>query len=353
MTAAALDARATLDRRGFVLDARIDAAPGEVVALMGPSGAGKSTLLQVIAGLLRTAEGYVRVGGREMSSPAVHVPPHHRGTVLLGQDPHLFPHLSARANVAFGMQSAGLRARVARDRAEDWLERVGLAGYGDRRPAALSGGQQQRVALARALATSPALLLLDEPLTSLDPTTAADLRMVLAEQLSLAGTTTVLVTHDVVDAAALASRLMLLEDGRVTETGPVRRLLAAPTTAFGAAIAGVTRVAGLVANGTWRGAGWELPAPALSAGAAVALIAPSSVRLQTPESDRGRGAPPPLRWDARVERIEQTVAGARVHTTAPAVPVDVPVSVVAERGLRPGAVVPLELDPVSVRIVAQ
>lgn len=230
----ALDARVVVEQGRFRLDAAIAAEPGETIAVMGPSGAGKSTLMAAIAGLARVREGHVRIDGRD----AADLPPHRRQVVLLGQEPRLFPHMSARDNIAFGLRAHGASQAAAREQAETWLGRIGLEGFAARRPVQLSGGQQQRVALARALATSPRVLLLDEPLTSLDPAIAADIRALIAEQVRAAGVTTLLVTHDRADALALADRLCLIEDGAVTQSGAVAEVFAAPVTAFGRVIAG-------------------------------------------------------------------------------------------------------------------
>ncbi len=242
-----LEAQVVVDRPGFRLDASMRAEPGEVVAVMGPSGAGKSTLLGVLAGLVAPDRGHVRLGDRvldEAPQPRVRVTPSARGVVLLGQDPRLFPHLSAHANIAFGLRARGATKTAALAEADEWLWRVGLDGMGVRRPAELSGGQQQRVALARALATSPAVLLLDEPLTSLDTETAGDIRALLHDQLAATHTTAIVATHDAVDAVSLAQRLVVLEDGRITQTGAVRDVLGAPATRFVAAVAGLNRVDG-------------------------------------------------------------------------------------------------------------
>ncbi|OJU38649.1 MAG: hypothetical protein BGN97_09605 [Microbacterium sp. 69-10] len=235
---AALDALIRVERGGFALDARLRAAAGETVAVMGPSGAGKSTLLGAIAGFTPLTAGAVRLGGRTVQDAAgVDVPPRERGVILLGQQARLFPHLSARDNIAFGLRAHGMRRADARVRADAWLERVGLPGFGDRRPARLSGGQQQRVALARALAVSPRVLLLDEPLTSLDPATADGIRSLLRDELAATGTTAVLATHDATDARALADRLIVLEHGGVTAEGAPDAVLGAPATPFIAAVA--------------------------------------------------------------------------------------------------------------------
>ena len=235
-TGAALAATVAVRRaRGFVLSARLDVAPGSTVAVLGPSGAGKSTLLAALAGLVRLDAGSIVLDGRVLSDVRRTVAPHRRGAVLLGQDARLFPHLDARDNVAFGPRAGGMAREAARRLAEDWLERMGLAGAGDARPADLSGGQQQRVALARALAASPRLLLLDEPLRSLDPVTAAGIRVAVTAHTT--GVSCVLVTHDLADARALADRALVLEAGRVTQEGPLPEVLAHPSTGFVAALA--------------------------------------------------------------------------------------------------------------------
>ncbi|MDQ0615659.1 molybdate transport system ATP-binding protein [Microbacterium sp. W4I4] len=238
MTGALLDAEIRVDRGGFALDAALHAEPGEILALMGPSGAGKSTLLSVIAGFIRLSAGAVRLDDDTVQDAVgIDIPPRERGVILLGQQPRLFPHLNARENIAFGPRAHGAPKAQARADADGWLARIGLADLGDRRPARLSGGQQQRVALARALATSPRVLLLDEPLTSLDPATADGIRTLLRDELAATGTTVVMATHDAADAVALADRLVILEAGRITADGTPAAVLDAPVTPFAAALA--------------------------------------------------------------------------------------------------------------------
>ena len=234
------------------VDVALRAADGETVAVLGPNGSGKSTLLSVVAGLVRPERGRVVLDGRELTraggGPSVHVPPHGRRTALLGQDALLFPHLSARDNVAFGARSSGVGRREARARAQTWLERLGVGELADRRPGRLSGGQAQRVAVARALAAEPRVLLLDEPMAALDVDVAPALRQTMRSVL--ADRTCVLVTHDVLDALLLADRVVVLEGGRVVEEGATTEVLSRPRSAFAARLAGLNLV-----PGTWTGDG--------------------------------------------------------------------------------------------------
>ncbi|WP_410871549.1 sulfate/molybdate ABC transporter ATP-binding protein [Nocardia sp. A7] len=233
------------------LDVRIEVAPGEVLAVLGPNGAGKSSLLQVIAGLIVPDEGHVRLGAHTLTDSAkgIALPPHRRGVSLLAQDPLLFPHLSVRDNVAFGPRSRGASTRTARKIAEDWLTAVDATAFADRHPGALSGGQAQRVALARALAVDPDLLLLDEPMSALDvdvaPAMRTLLRRVLRDEPGRAHPRcAVLVTHDIIDAITLADRLVVLEAGRIVESGPVAEVMSHPRNPFAARIAGLNLLRG-------------------------------------------------------------------------------------------------------------
>ncbi|MCW2813315.1 MAG: transporter related protein [Nocardioides sp.] len=233
------------------VDVSFDVAAGETVALLGPNGAGKSTVLSVVAGLLRPDAGRVELAGRLLTSygegARVDVAPHRRRIALLAQEPLLFPHLSVLDNVAFGPRSTGSGRSASRERAQGWLEEVGIGDLADRRPPQLSGGQAQRAAVARALAAEPDLLLLDEPMAALDvavtPALRQTLRRVLAER------TCVVVTHDVLDALLLADRVLVLEGGRVVETGPSREVLTRPRSAFAARLAGLNLLVGRWSEG--------------------------------------------------------------------------------------------------------
>ncbi|GAA1917995.1 ABC transporter ATP-binding protein [Nocardioides lentus] len=218
------------------LDAELDADPGSVVAVIGPNGAGKTTLLTALAGVV-AAEGHVEVDGRSWTDPVVGVRERRVGWVVQGQA--LFPHLSARDNVAFGLRARGVRRAEAADRAQAWLDRLGVGELADRRPTRLSGGQAQRVTIARALVTEPRLLLLDEPFSGLDVGVAAALRIELARHLASYDGVTLMVTHDALDALTLADRVVVLEDGRVAQQGTPGDVAARPRTDHVARLVGL------------------------------------------------------------------------------------------------------------------
>jgi molybdate transport system ATP-binding protein len=201
------------------LDAAFEVAPGELLALVGPSGAGKTTILRGIAGLMAPREGRVECAGEVWFDAAAgrRAPPQARRVGLVFQDYALFPHLTARENVALALGRAPAAARRAK--AEALLARVHLAGLEDRRPGDLSGGQRQRVALARALAREPAALLLDEPFAAVDQVTRRKLQRELAQLRAEIKAPTVLVTHDLTEAAMLADRMTVLHRGRTLQTG--------------------------------------------------------------------------------------------------------------------------------------
>ncbi|RNL80821.1 sulfate/molybdate ABC transporter ATP-binding protein [Nocardioides marmorisolisilvae] len=235
------------------VDASFEINTGQTVALLGENGAGKSTLLAVAAGLLRPERGRVVLDGQPLldTDNGVDLPPHRRGVALLSQDPLLFPHLTVLDNVAFGPRSRGVPRRDAQQQAEHWLSQVGALDLAGRKPGGLSGGQAQRVAIARALAADPRLLLLDEPMASLDVEVTPALRQTLRGVL--ADRTAVIVTHDVLDALLLADRVVVLENGRIVEDGDTRVVLTRPRSRFAARLAGVNLLAG-----TWTGDHVEL-----------------------------------------------------------------------------------------------
>lgn len=234
---AGLDARIVVARSAFTVDVRLSVDPGKTLALMGRSGAGKSTLIEALAGILRLDDGHIEVGGTRIADRSVHLPPAARAVGLLGQEANLFPHLTAAENIAFAARAAGSSKAEARREALERLARLGLGEFAEQRPHGLSGGQRQRIALARALAAKPRLMLLDEPFASLDVEAAADMRILIREELHTHGTTAVLVSHDAVDAVSLADRLIVLDEGRIVQEGAVDAVLGAPANRFVSAVA--------------------------------------------------------------------------------------------------------------------
>jgi thiamine transport system ATP-binding protein len=187
-------------------------APGEMVALVGPSGCGKSTLLRAVAGLEPLTAGTMAWDGIDLSG----VPVHRRGFGLMVQDGQLFTHQTVGQNVAFGLRMAGVGREERRRRAAEWLDLVGLSGLDDRAVTTLSGGQAQRVALARALAPGPRLVLLDEPLSSLDAELREDLRGELRRVIKATDVPVLWVTHDPAEAQA-ADRVLVMANGRLCD----------------------------------------------------------------------------------------------------------------------------------------
>lgn len=283
-----LDADIEVVRDRFSLRAAFTVAPGEVLAVLGPNGAGKSTLLSVLAGLADADRGRVALDGRVLldTERGVRVRTHRRGVGLLAQQALLFPYLSVVDNVAFGPKAA--RRPDARRIASRWLSEVEAGDLAQRRAGTLSGGQAQRVALARALAADPDLLLLDEPLAALDVDAAPAMRALLHRVLRAHGGPAVLVTHDALDAVVLADRVLVLADGRVVEHGPTRQVLARPTTAFTARVAGLNLVTGPVRDGGIAFGGLVISGrvaePIEDAGTGAAVFAPSAVAVH----DRSR-----------------------------------------------------------------
>jgi molybdate transport system ATP-binding protein len=325
-------------RRG-ALEVQLDVqvADGEVLAVLGPNGAGKSTLLRVLAGLLPPDGGRVEVDGEPWDDVAtgVSLPPHRRRLGMVFQDHLLFPHLTVADNVAFGLRTRGAGRREARAAAADWLVRVELAGLGDRRPGQLSGGQAQRVALARALAGAPALLLLDEPLSALDARTRLTVRAELRRHLGEFPGSTVLVTHDPVDAMALADRVVVVEEGRVVQAGPPGEVARHPRTDYVARLVGLALLPGTGEGTTVRlDGGGAVAVAEQTTGPVFAAVRPESVALwpQRPE-----GSPRNV-W--RVRLAGATPHGATVRCELEGeVPLlaDVTAAAFAELGLAPGA----------------
>ena len=332
-----LQAALQVTRDRFTLDLDLDVGPGEVLALLGPNGAGKSTALRTLAGLLPLTAGSLRLDGRVLDDPGTgrFVATEDRDVAMVFQDYLLFPHLSARDNVAYGLRAAGIDRRRARLRAQHWLSRVGLEDLARVKPGALSGGQAQRVALARALITEPRLLLLDEPLAALDASTRLHIRADLRRHLADYTGSTVLVTHDPLDAMVLADRLVVIEDGQVVQRGAPGEIARAPRTDY---------VARLVGLNLYRGQARGLLVTLADGGAlhladhcdgdVFVAFAPSAVALHRhrPDSSSPRNS-----WPGRVGGLEQHADTVRVQVLGvPPVLADVTTAAVADLRLTAG-----------------
>ena len=285
------------------LDMELTIAEDEVVALLGPNGAGKTTLLRAVAGLVPFRSGHVRLDGKVLEDTATgqYVPTERRPIGFVFQDYLLFPHLTVLDNVAFGLRSRGTPRRAAAEKAIQWLDRVGLTSYSRAKPAELSGGQRQRVALARALAPDPRLLLLDEPLSALDVTTRAEVRRDLKRHLGSFQGIRLIVTHDPLEAVALADRLIVMEGGHLVQTGTSAEVTERPRSQYVADLVGVNLLRGAADHGSVQLPGGNaLAAAGAESGDVFAVVHPRAVALH-----RGRpeGSPRNV-WPGRASNIE-------------------------------------------------
>jgi putative spermidine/putrescine transport system ATP-binding protein len=207
---------------------------GELVSLLGSSGCGKTTTLRLVAGFLEPTSGTIRLGERDLTRLAAHK----RDIGLVFQNYALFPHLSVRDNVAFGLKQRGLGGTERTDKANAMLERVGLSSFADRMPAALSGGQKQRVALARALVIEPPLLMFDEPLSNLDAKLRVDMRVEIRRLQRANGTTSLYVTHDQEEAFSISDRVAIMNAGKIMQLDRPEVLYQRPANSFVARFVG-------------------------------------------------------------------------------------------------------------------
>jgi ABC-type Fe3+/spermidine/putrescine transport system ATPase subunit len=286
---------------------------GEVLALLGPSGSGKTTTLRLLAGFESPDAGRVVLEGRDLTPlPAVE-----RRFGMVFQHYALFPHLDVGANVAFGLESRGVRGPELTRRVADALALVDLAGFERRAVAQLSGGQQQRVALARALAPEPRVLLLDEPLSNLDPALRERTRRELRALVRRLGMTAVVVTHEQEDAFDLGDRIALLRGGRLEQVGTADELYAAPATAFVASFIGrASEIAARIVSadtadveGARWSARWAGPGPALPGARARLLARPEGLRLVPPGPGRLVGTVADRRFTGPVAFFSVLTAG--------------------------------------------
>lgn len=285
-------------------NARLEVSPGQFLTLIGPNGCGKSTLCLMIAGLLRT-QGYLKIADKTLDEPGWHgtfVSPGKRPVALLAQNPGIFTHMSVLDNVAFGPRCQGQGRRRARQRAWQELHAVGASHLAYRQGGELSGGQAARVALARALATSPRVLVLDEPMAALDVPSRSQLRARIRERTRTRAITVVMVSHDLVDIASLSDAVAVMDAGKLITQGPTTEILSTPSTEFVASLTGASLLNGTLAGDestpqlklgqglSLRLAQWpqaNADEPAWQVGAkAVALINPDAIALY-PQQPKG------------------------------------------------------------------
>jgi putative spermidine/putrescine transport system ATP-binding protein len=265
----------------------IDIAPGELIALLGPSGCGKTTALRALGGLDEVDQGTILVDGKDVT----HVPANKRNMGVVFQAYSLFPNMSARDNVGYGLRLRGVGASERKRKADEMLDLVGLAQQASRYPHQMSGGQQQRVALARALAIEPSVLLLDEPLSALDAKVRRQLREEIRRIQIMLGITTLFVTHDQEEALAMGDRVGVMSAGRLEQIAPPAELYDRPRTRFVAEFVGLTnRIPGIAGDGVVEVVGTRVPLLEGSAGPGPveALVRPEAIRIVPDETAEPR-----------------------------------------------------------------
>jgi putative spermidine/putrescine transport system ATP-binding protein len=320
----------------------IDIAPGELVALLGPSGCGKTTALRALGGLDDLDSGTILVGDEDIT----HIPANKRGMGIVFQAYSLFPNMTSRENVAYGLRLRGVGKAERDKKAGEVLELVGLSSQAERYPHQMSGGQQQRVALARALAIEPRVLLLDEPLSALDAKVRRQLRDEIRRIQIMVGTTTLFVTHDQEEALALGDRIGVMSAGKLEQIAPPAELYERPKTRFVAEFVGLTnRLPGTADGGEVEVLGQRVPLLEGSAttGHVNALVRPESVGF-TPSP----GAP------ARIVAVSFLGSVCRVQATLPNGELVVAQMAASEAEvLQPGIAVQIAIRPVPVFAVAR
>ena len=330
-------------------DISLEIVEGEFVCFLGPSGCGKTTLLRAIAGLDIQTTGRIEQNGRDISA----LPPTKRDFGIVFQSYALFPNLTAARNVAYGLENARTPRGEIIKRVHELLELMGLAAHGNKYPAQLSGGQQQRVALARALATSPGLLLLDEPLSALDAKVRVHLRHEIRELQRRLRVTTIMVTHDQEEALTMADRIVVMNQGAIEQIGTPLEIYREPASPFVADFIGVMNfVAGTVArDGAVRLGTTELACEVdgLPAGTDVTLaIRPEDIVVHD-----GRAEPNGLA--VRVEALVFLGSFFRADLTGDATPgvllrADLPADMVRRRGIAEKSALAVMLPPEHIRI---
>lgn len=323
----------------FELVVTFQVADGETVGLLGPNGAGKTTVLDCLAGLAVPDTGRIVIDGEVVYDADRFVPPERRRIGMVFQDLLLFDHLTVAENVAFG---AGGRSIAP------WMESLQLDHLGDRRPSELSGGQAQRVALARALATDPKVLLLDEPFSALDVEARRDVRRAVADHLDGFAGPRLVVTHDPDEAMLLCDRILVLENGRITDDATPGEIRLRPRTRYAAELVGTNHLRGNAIDGVVDVDGHPLQIADRSTRGPVSLrIRPTAISVAV---DRPTGSPRNV-WQTHVDRLEPLGDRIRILTGGP-LPLTVEVTAEAGRvlGLEPGAQIYLALKATEIDV---
>jgi sn-glycerol 3-phosphate transport system ATP-binding protein len=310
---------------------------GEFVVILGPSGCGKSTLLRMIAGLETVSEGEIRIAGRKVD----HLPPKARGCAMVFQNYALYPHMSVRGNIAYGLRVAGMKRAARERRVAEVAALLELSGLLDRRPGELSGGQRQRVAIARAIAREPRVFLFDEPLSNLDAKLRAAMRTELRKLHDRIGATSIFVTHDQVEAMTLADRIVVLAEGRIVQVGTPQDIYRRPADLFVARFIGtppMNILEGTAGDGAVAlVAGGSVPAPSLPSGTRVSVgIRPEDVAV----CDTGLPATVDHVEDLGAHRLLHCLAGGETIVATDG----------TRRTFRVGEPVRLALDPEAVSL---
>ena len=297
-------------------DISLEIASGEFLVLVGPSGCGKSTLLRMIAGLEDVTEGTIAIDARDVTE----LPPRARDIAMVFQSYALYPHMTVRENLGYGLRVRKTGKEETRRRVEQVAELLGLEDYLDRRPAALSGGQRQRVAMGRAIVREPKAFLMDEPLSNLDAKLRVSMRAQLASLHARLGTTTIYVTHDQVEAMTLGQRVAVMREGRIQQVDTPQALYSRPANLFVAAFIGspaMNLVEAEAVDGVVRFAGFSIPASAPARGRVIVGIRPEVF------ADAALADASLPKVDVHVEVVEEL--GAETHVIFPvdAAPVDV------------------------------
>jgi multiple sugar transport system ATP-binding protein len=298
-------------------DVSLEIASGEFLVLVGPSGCGKSTLLRMIAGLEEVTDGTIHIGGRDVTE----LPPRSRDVAMVFQTYALYPHMSVRENLGYGLKVRGTPKHETRRRVDEVASLLGLEDMLDRRPAALSGGQRQRVAMGRAIVREPKAFLMDEPLSNLDAKLRVSMRGQLGALHARLGTTTIYVTHDQVEAMTLGHRVAVMRDGRILQVDTPQRLYAEPANLFVAAFIGspaMNLVEAAVSDGAVSFGGFRIPARPPGRGDRLIV----GIRPEAFE-DAAFADPALPTIDVRAEVVEDLGPDAHVIFEVDAPPVDV------------------------------